>query len=69
MSRTQTINAQTYTQRENKIYEVWHDAYVPGAEKRDLLMIYIRYKRITIDSLKNSHQKLTFSKNSYILYL
>ena len=28
-----------------------------GAGQRDLLMIYIRYKRITIDSLKNPHQK------------
>jgi len=57
-------SSQTHTQRrETKIYEVRQDAYVPGAayvpgtEERDLLMIYIRYKRITTCPLKNSHQK------------
>ena len=34
-------------EREKKIYEVRQDGYVPRTEGRDLLMIYIRYKRIT----------------------
>ena len=36
--RTQTLDAQTYTQRE----KIRQDAFVPGTEKRDLLMIYTR---------------------------
>jgi len=52
------------------IHEVRQDTYVPGAEETDLLMIYTRYNRITIGSLKNSHQKSTLTlKMGYILYL
>ena len=56
MPRTQTIDHKhTHKEREIKIYEVRQDVYVSRAEERDLLMIYTRYKRITIGSLKNSH--------------
>jgi len=38
-------------------------------QKRDLLMIYTRYKRITIGSFKNSHHKINLPKMHYIIYL
>jgi len=43
MPRTQTLDHKhSHKGRENKIYEVRQDAYVPGAEERDLYMIYKR---------------------------
>ena len=43
MSRTQTLDYKnTHKKREIKIYEVRQDAYVLGAEERDLYMIYTR---------------------------
>ena len=45
MPRTQTLDhkhTHKERERENMIYEVKHDAYVLGAEERDLLMIYTR---------------------------
>ena len=59
MPRRQTLDHKyTHKERETKIYEVRQDTYVSGTEERDLLMIYTTYKRITIGSLKNSHQKI-----------
>jgi len=40
MLRTQTLDTQTHTERGG--YEVPQDAYVSGAEERDILMIYTR---------------------------
>ena len=64
MPRTQTLNHKYKNKgKETKIYKIRQDAYVPGAEERDLLIIYTRYKRITIGSIKNSHQKSTIPLN------
>jgi len=60
MPRTQILNYKhTHKERKTKVNEVQQDAYVPDTEERDLLIIYTKYKRITIGSIKNSHQKLT----------
>ena len=68
--------SQTHTQREGererereREREIYELRYVLEAEERDLLMIYTRYKRITIGSLTNSHQKINLPKMCYILYL
>jgi len=42
--------SQTHTEMKTKLYKVRQDTYVPETEERDLLMIYTKYKRITIGS-------------------
>jgi len=58
------LNAQTHTQREGD-RDLWGSArhLHPRVEERYLLMIYTRYKKIIISSLKNSHQKINPPQN------
>ena len=44
-------------------------AYVPGAEERDLCLIYIRLKEDLQLVLSKTHYPLVFHKMDYILYL
>ena len=71
MLRTQTLDHKhTNKERETKIYKVRKDTYVSGTEERDLLIIYIKYKRITIASLKNTLQKsFTLTIGSHLLFI
>jgi len=66
MRRTQTLDHKHAQREGNKIYEVRRDAYVPGAEEKDLLMIYTRYKRITIGSLRTLTRNPLTLKMGYI---
>ena len=69
MSRTQTIDHKhTHKEKDTKIYKVRLDAYISEAEEREMV-IYTRYKRIIISSLKNSHQKSLTLKMGNILCL